>query len=106
MAEMLLGKPLFKGSDRILHCLLSVEILSPSLLCNVSAFSTIYTLQLLSVTFDPEPLPDLDQLREIMKITGTPTPDFVVKLQSQDVSARLTLIQLFGHKTFLTQNTH
>uniref|UniRef100_A0A3Q3GV82 mitogen-activated protein kinase n=1 Tax=Labrus bergylta TaxID=56723 RepID=A0A3Q3GV82_9LABR len=42
MAEMLLGKPLFKGNDH------------------------------------------LDQLREIMKITGTPTPDFVVKLQSQD----------------------
>ncbi|XP_076008602.1 mitogen-activated protein kinase 12b isoform X1 [Genypterus blacodes] len=42
MAEMLLGKPLFKGSDH------------------------------------------LDQLREIMKITGTPTADFVVKLQSQD----------------------
>uniref|UniRef100_A0A8D3DH08 mitogen-activated protein kinase n=1 Tax=Scophthalmus maximus TaxID=52904 RepID=A0A8D3DH08_SCOMX len=43
MAEMLLGKPLFKGSDH------------------------------------------LDQLREIMKITGTPSGDFVVKLQSQDV---------------------
>ncbi|XP_034019852.1 mitogen-activated protein kinase 12-like isoform X4 [Thalassophryne amazonica] len=42
MAEMLLGKPLFKGNDH------------------------------------------LDQLREIMKITGTPTADFVVKLQSQD----------------------
>ncbi|XP_050933721.1 mitogen-activated protein kinase 12 isoform X1 [Lates calcarifer] len=42
MAEMLLGKPLFKGSDH------------------------------------------LDQLREIMKITGTPTADFVLKLQSQD----------------------
>ncbi|KAF3859096.1 hypothetical protein F7725_021495 [Dissostichus mawsoni] len=40
MAEMLLGKPLFKGN--------------------------------------------LDQLREIMKITGTPAADFVVKLQSQD----------------------
>uniref|UniRef100_A0AAQ4NRG3 mitogen-activated protein kinase n=1 Tax=Gasterosteus aculeatus aculeatus TaxID=481459 RepID=A0AAQ4NRG3_GASAC len=42
MAEMLLGRPLFKGSDH------------------------------------------LDQLREIMKITGTPAADFVVKLQSQD----------------------
>ncbi|XP_071399486.1 mitogen-activated protein kinase 12b isoform X2 [Centroberyx affinis] len=42
MAEMLLGKPLFKGNDH------------------------------------------LDQLKEIMKITGTPTADFVVKLQSQD----------------------
>uniref|UniRef100_A0A673BIY3 mitogen-activated protein kinase n=1 Tax=Sphaeramia orbicularis TaxID=375764 RepID=A0A673BIY3_9TELE len=44
MAEMLLGKPLFKGNDH------------------------------------------LDQLREIMKITGTPSADFVVKLQSQDVT--------------------
>ncbi|XP_027009760.2 mitogen-activated protein kinase 12b [Tachysurus fulvidraco] len=42
MAEMLLGKPLFKGNDH------------------------------------------LDQLREIMKITGTPAQDFIVKLQSQD----------------------
>eukprot|EP00064_Thunnus_orientalis_P012024 superscaffoldBa00001797_g12057 len=42
MAEMLLGKPLFKGNDH------------------------------------------LDQLREIMKITGTPAADFVIKLQSQD----------------------
>uniref|UniRef100_A0A8C2A1B6 mitogen-activated protein kinase n=1 Tax=Cyprinus carpio TaxID=7962 RepID=A0A8C2A1B6_CYPCA len=42
MAEMLLGKPLFKGNDH------------------------------------------LDQLREIMKITGTPSPDFIMKLQSQD----------------------
>ncbi|XP_036432974.1 mitogen-activated protein kinase 12b isoform X1 [Colossoma macropomum] len=42
MAEMLLGRPLFKGNDH------------------------------------------LDQLREIMKITGTPAPDFIIKLQSQD----------------------
>ncbi|XP_028815143.1 mitogen-activated protein kinase 12 [Denticeps clupeoides] len=42
MAEMLLGKPLFKGNDH------------------------------------------LDQLTEIMKITGTPTQEFICKLQSQD----------------------
>uniref|UniRef100_H3CN73 mitogen-activated protein kinase n=1 Tax=Tetraodon nigroviridis TaxID=99883 RepID=H3CN73_TETNG len=42
MAEMLLGRPLFKGTDH------------------------------------------LDQLREIMKITGTPGGEFVAKLQSQD----------------------
>ncbi|XP_076862818.1 mitogen-activated protein kinase 12b [Brachyhypopomus gauderio] len=42
MAEMLLGRPLFKGNDH------------------------------------------LDQLREIMKITGTPSQDFIMKLQSQD----------------------
>uniref|UniRef100_A0A8C4I2F2 mitogen-activated protein kinase n=1 Tax=Dicentrarchus labrax TaxID=13489 RepID=A0A8C4I2F2_DICLA len=45
MAEMLLGKPLFKGNDRILNC-----------------------------------------GQQIMKITGTPAADFIVKLQSQDVS--------------------
>uniref|UniRef100_A0A3P9PQX9 mitogen-activated protein kinase n=1 Tax=Poecilia reticulata TaxID=8081 RepID=A0A3P9PQX9_POERE len=50
MAEMLLGKPLFKGNDH------------------------------------------LDQLREIMKITGTPTPDFVLKLQSQDVSCHYSYL--------------
>lgn len=42
MAEMLLGKPLFKGNDH------------------------------------------LDQLTEIMKITGTPTQEFISKLKSQD----------------------
>lgn len=29
---------------------------------------------------------DLDQLKEIMKITGTPPPEFVQKLQSAEVS--------------------
>uniref|UniRef100_A0A8C2Q224 mitogen-activated protein kinase n=2 Tax=Cyprinus carpio TaxID=7962 RepID=A0A8C2Q224_CYPCA len=43
MAEMLLGKPLFRGNDH------------------------------------------LDQLMEIMKITGTPTKEFTAKLQSEDV---------------------
>ncbi|XP_061496183.1 mitogen-activated protein kinase 12 isoform X2 [Rhineura floridana] len=42
MAEMITGRPLFKGNDH------------------------------------------LDQLTEIMKVTGTPTQDFVQKLQSQD----------------------
>uniref|UniRef100_A0A672PNV2 mitogen-activated protein kinase n=1 Tax=Sinocyclocheilus grahami TaxID=75366 RepID=A0A672PNV2_SINGR len=46
MAEMLLGKPLFKGNDH------------------------------------------LDQLMEIMKITGTPTKEFTAKLQSEDVFCR------------------
>ncbi|XP_055019095.1 mitogen-activated protein kinase 12-like isoform X2 [Boleophthalmus pectinirostris] len=50
MAEMLLGKPLFKGNDH------------------------------------------LDQLREIMKITGTPAPEFVTKLQSQDARSYLRSI--------------
>lgn len=29
---------------------------------------------------------DLDQLKEIMKVTGTPPPEFVQKLQSAEVS--------------------
>ncbi|XP_056138710.1 mitogen-activated protein kinase 12 [Lampris incognitus] len=45
MAEMLQGKPLFKGSDH------------------------------------------LDQLSEIMKITGTPSQEFISKLQSQDAKS-------------------
>ncbi|KAG7259324.1 hypothetical protein CRUP_006593 [Coryphaenoides rupestris] len=45
MAEMLQGKPLFKGSDH------------------------------------------LDQLSEIMKITGTPTQEFISKLESQDAKS-------------------
>uniref|UniRef100_A0A8C6ZT57 mitogen-activated protein kinase n=1 Tax=Nothoprocta perdicaria TaxID=30464 RepID=A0A8C6ZT57_NOTPE len=47
MAEMITGRPLFKGNDH------------------------------------------LDQLTEIMKITGTPTQEFVQKLQSQDVTVNL-----------------
>uniref|UniRef100_A0A8B9TN55 mitogen-activated protein kinase n=1 Tax=Anas platyrhynchos TaxID=8839 RepID=A0A8B9TN55_ANAPL len=47
MAEMITGRPLFKGNDH------------------------------------------LDQLTEIMKIMGTPTQDFVQKLQSQDVTVSL-----------------
>ncbi|XP_062860840.1 mitogen-activated protein kinase 12 isoform X2 [Trichomycterus rosablanca] len=45
MAEMLMGKPLFKGNDH------------------------------------------LDQLTEIMKITGTPTQEFISKLQSEDAKS-------------------
>uniref|UniRef100_A0AAY4B144 mitogen-activated protein kinase n=1 Tax=Denticeps clupeoides TaxID=299321 RepID=A0AAY4B144_9TELE len=52
MAEMLLGKPLFKGNDH------------------------------------------LDQLTEIMKITGTPTQEFICKLQSQDVSVFFFFLSL------------
>ncbi|XP_051953005.1 mitogen-activated protein kinase 12-like isoform X2 [Xyrauchen texanus] len=48
MAEMLLGKPLFKGNDH------------------------------------------LDQLMEIMKITGTPTKEFTAKLQSEDARNYVT----------------
>lgn len=41
---------------------------------------------------------DLDQLTEIMKIMGTPTQDFVQKLQSQDVSI---LLQQFVFHVFI-----
>uniref|UniRef100_A0A8C4HY28 mitogen-activated protein kinase n=1 Tax=Dicentrarchus labrax TaxID=13489 RepID=A0A8C4HY28_DICLA len=49
MAEMLQGKPLFKGSDH------------------------------------------LDQLTEIMKTTGTPTQEFITKLESEEVSSQREL---------------
>uniref|UniRef100_A0A8C5CPW6 MTSS I-BAR domain containing 2a n=1 Tax=Gadus morhua TaxID=8049 RepID=A0A8C5CPW6_GADMO len=51
MAEMLQGKPLFKGSDH------------------------------------------LDQLSEIMKITGTPTQEFISKLESPDVSCAVSVLE-------------
>uniref|UniRef100_A0AAV2IZV4 mitogen-activated protein kinase n=1 Tax=Knipowitschia caucasica TaxID=637954 RepID=A0AAV2IZV4_KNICA len=60
MAEMLLGKPLFKGNDH------------------------------------------LDQLREIMKITGTPIPEFVMKLQSQDARSYLRSIPKVSKKDLHT----
>lgn len=50
-------------------------------------------LNLRMIKLDPKLLPDLDQLREIMKITGTPTCDFVVKLQSQDVCVFSSIIK-------------
>uniref|UniRef100_A0A7N8WX29 mitogen-activated protein kinase n=1 Tax=Mastacembelus armatus TaxID=205130 RepID=A0A7N8WX29_9TELE len=69
MAEMLQGKPLFKGSDH------------------------------------------LDQLNEIMKITGTPTQEFISKLESEDVSAKSYIRSLPKvekkdlQKVFSTANT-
>uniref|UniRef100_A0A673W749 mitogen-activated protein kinase n=1 Tax=Salmo trutta TaxID=8032 RepID=A0A673W749_SALTR len=59
MAEMLSGKPLFKGNDH------------------------------------------LDQLTEIMKITGTPTQEFITKLQSQDVSHVLTSVTVIERMLLL-----
>uniref|UniRef100_A0A8C1UF01 mitogen-activated protein kinase n=1 Tax=Cyprinus carpio TaxID=7962 RepID=A0A8C1UF01_CYPCA len=60
MAEMLLGRPLFKGNDY------------------------------------------LDQLREIMKITGTPSPDFIMKLQSQDAKNYIRGLPKVPKKDFNT----
>uniref|UniRef100_A0A8C7I877 mitogen-activated protein kinase n=3 Tax=Oncorhynchus TaxID=8016 RepID=A0A8C7I877_ONCKI len=59
MAEMLSGKPLFKGNDH------------------------------------------LDQLTEIMKVTGTPTQEFITKLQSQDVSHVLTSVTVIERMLLL-----
>uniref|UniRef100_A0A672PNM0 mitogen-activated protein kinase n=1 Tax=Sinocyclocheilus grahami TaxID=75366 RepID=A0A672PNM0_SINGR len=60
MAEMLLGKPLFKGNDH------------------------------------------LDQLMEIMKITGTPTKEFTAKLQSEDARHYITKLPTFRKKDLRT----
>lgn len=84
MAEMLLGKPLFKGNDRILPCRTTVKKLKKKKLwfwCGdyvpKSHPQCIWILDHF--------LSDLDQLMEIMKITGTPTKEFTAKLQSEDV---------------------
>ncbi|XP_005994304.1 mitogen-activated protein kinase 12 [Latimeria chalumnae] len=58
MAEMMTGRPLFKGNDH------------------------------------------LDQLMEIMKITGTPTQDFVQKLQSQDAQNYIKSLPKVQKKDF------
>lgn len=42
--------------------------------------------QLLPLHCVPDLGTDLDQLKEIMKVTGTPPPEFVQKLQSAEVS--------------------
>uniref|UniRef100_H3D8P4 mitogen-activated protein kinase n=2 Tax=Tetraodon nigroviridis TaxID=99883 RepID=H3D8P4_TETNG len=60
MAEMLQGKPLFKGSDH------------------------------------------LDQLNEIMKITGTPTQEFVAKLDSEDARRYIKGLQKIEKKDLQT----
>uniref|UniRef100_A0A673M0J8 mitogen-activated protein kinase n=1 Tax=Sinocyclocheilus rhinocerous TaxID=307959 RepID=A0A673M0J8_9TELE len=60
MAEMLLGKPLFKGNDH------------------------------------------LDQLMEIMKITGTPTKEFTAKLQSEDARHYITKLPKLRKKDLRT----
>uniref|UniRef100_A0A8C5SMT6 mitogen-activated protein kinase n=1 Tax=Laticauda laticaudata TaxID=8630 RepID=A0A8C5SMT6_LATLA len=58
MAEMVTGRPLFKGNDH------------------------------------------LDQLTEIMKVTGTPTQDFVQKLQSQDAKNYIKRLPQVQKKDF------
>ncbi|XP_077194430.1 mitogen-activated protein kinase 12-like isoform X2 [Paroedura picta] len=58
MAEMISGRPLFKGNDH------------------------------------------LDQLTEIMKVTGTPTQDFVQKLQSQDAKNYIKSLPKVQKKDF------
>ncbi|XP_034032887.1 mitogen-activated protein kinase 12 [Thalassophryne amazonica] len=66
MAEMLQGKPLFKGSDH------------------------------------------LDQLTEIMKITGTPTQEFISKLESEDAKGYIKSLPKLEkkdlHKVFSSTN--
>ncbi|XP_061679009.1 mitogen-activated protein kinase 12 isoform X2 [Syngnathoides biaculeatus] len=66
MAEMLQGKPLFKGSDH------------------------------------------LDQLTEIMKLTGTPPPEFLAKLQSDDAKSYIKSLKKVEkkdlHKVFPNAN--
>ncbi|PWA24872.1 hypothetical protein CCH79_00010086 [Gambusia affinis] len=60
MAEMLQGKPLFKGSDH------------------------------------------LDQLNQIMKVTGTPSQEFILKLDSEDAKSYLKSLQKIEKKDLKT----
>lgn len=76
MAEMITGQTLFKGNDRILLCK-----------------NPLTSAKMWVMGGPPLPLhcildlgTDLDQLKEIMKVTGTPPPEFVQKLQSAEVS--------------------
>lgn len=77
MAEMLQGKPLFKGRDRILTW-------SP---CNSKGTKLIPNYFSAAKPLHPPWCSDLDQLTEIMKITGTPSQELIGKLDSEDVSA-------------------
>lgn len=80
MAEMITGKILFKGNDRILLRRASWDFGQ-----GVGAgWATLCSLQCV-----PDLGTDLDQLKEIMKVTGTPPPEFVQKLQSAEVSGEL-----------------
>ncbi|NWV26511.1 MK12 kinase, partial [Origma solitaria] len=76
MAEMITGRPLFKGNDHILHFLM------------VKEFVPYFWYS------------DLDQLTEIMKITGTPTQDFVQKLHSQDAKNYIKSLPKVQKKDF------
>lgn len=94
MAEMLLGKPLFKGNDRILPC--RKNLIFILFLCTSTYLLDNMQLWFWCSDYVPKSHPqciwildhspsDLDQLMEIMKITGTPTKEFTAKLQSEDV---------------------
>lgn len=78
MAEMITGKILFKGNDRILLCSASFDFRQGVGGCWVGHPLPLHCI--------PDLGTDLDQLKEIMKVTGTPPPEFVQKLQSAEVS--------------------
>lgn len=77
MAEMMQGKPLFKGRDRILA--------PPCFPWKGTKVIPLPTLA--SKPLNPPWCSDLDQLTEIMKVTGTPSQEFISQLDSEDVSA-------------------
>lgn len=82
MAEMITGKTLFKGNDRILN------------LWGAGGGRVLprpdgWVSPALAPGCAPQLGADLDQLKEILKVTGTPPAEFVQKLQSADVSREL-----------------
>lgn len=101
MAEMITGETLFKGSDRILYLELGAgeACLTPGAGCGgglpytcggqarrTARAGWVGELCPLAPRCAPDLSQDLDQLKEIMKVTGTPPAEFVQRLQSAEVT--------------------
>ncbi|XP_024593241.1 mitogen-activated protein kinase 12 isoform X1 [Neophocaena asiaeorientalis asiaeorientalis] len=99
MAEMITGETLFKGSDRILYLELGAgeACLTPGAGCGgglpytcggqarrTARAGWVGELCPLAPRCAPDLSQDLDQLKEIMKVTGTPPAEFVQRLQSAE----------------------
>ena len=87
MAEMITGKTLFKGSDRILHLWGVGWVWGGAGHAAPARWGGAPCS--LAPCCAPHLSTDLDQLKEIMKVTGTPPDEFVQRLQSAEVSGEL-----------------
>ncbi|KAK2121931.1 Mitogen-activated protein kinase 12 [Saguinus oedipus] len=85
MAEMITGKTLFKGSDRILQQQGSTgQVGMTSAQVEGIGGAGGEGPNLWHPSCAPDLSTDLDQLKEIMKVTGTPPAEFVQRLQSDE----------------------